>query len=678
MRRFQSGAPRHELEAMAQGRKRPRTRDESEDDNSYQSGSSDDLMVLGEDEDEDIPPPRSTKRLRLTRPRSTKIPTYNDLDDEEDVDDHHGHSTTAVSHGRQLRRRQPRQLTLTSIALANGHASGYDEDELAQDSFVQSDDDFAIVQSDINPGRGRPRRGKRTKTAKNGAGLARSPRSRGSSIEFEDSRRRSGRSTRNVKNMMDLSMMDDDDEDFYVVETKETSAPKIISVKEIFQPLPPDSEFPDFHNRICESCGQGPVSSKGQLIGCQGCSFSFHKTCLGYRAAREHRVSKIDHESFVLQCKWCIGIPLKKDPNAPRHDTCQDCKTQGSSCAQFSEKKTAAQEEKARNENDGIDPIIHVEPSRINNALNVMFRCTKCKRPWHFEHLPSSSALQSDISTTRDQRLSEYSVDWTCHDCGTIGDKIQLLVAWRPESKTVDEGQTYADIPEDDKQYLIKWQDRSYFHCSWMPGAWVFGIAQGISRATFAKKALTENLLAMTTDAAVPEEYLLCDIVLQVKMDKTAPRVTTKDADLARIRKVKQIYVKFQGLGYDETVWDSPPPPKPGRIYEAFEAAYEEYLNGKYFVTVSSSKIKERIRQYKDGPFEDLKAQPAGIKRGKLMEYQMEGVSWMLYNYHQSRNVILADEMGLGKTVQVVTLITSLIQESPKVCMHRPRWTHGA
>ncbi|CRK43176.1 hypothetical protein BN1723_019134, partial [Verticillium longisporum] len=64
--------------------------------------------------------------------------------------------------------------------------------------------------------------------------------------------------------------------------------------------------------------------------------------------------------------------------------------------------------------------------------------------------------------------------------------------------------------------------------------------------------------------------------------------------------------------------------------------------------------------------FVELKEQPRGIKRGKLMKYQEEGVNWMLSSYHTGRNVILADEMGLGKTVQVVSLITTLIQDSPQ------------
>jgi len=62
-----------------------------------------------------------------------------------------------------------------------------------------------------------------------------------------------------------------------------------------------------------------------------------------------------------------------------------------------------------------------------------------------------------------------------------------------------------------------------------------------------------------------------------------------------------------------------------------------------------------------------MKTQPTALSGGKLMDYQMEGMNWLLYNFHQKKNVILADEMGLGKTVQIVALLTALIKQDPKV-----------
>lgn len=41
------------------------------------------------------------------------------------------------------------------------------------------------------------------------------------------------------------------------------------------------------------------------------------------------------------------------------------------------------------------------------------------------------------------------------------------------------------------------------------------------------------------------------------------------------------------------------------------------------------------------------------LKLGKLREYQLVGLQWMVSLYKNRLNGILADEMGLGKTVQV-------------------------
>jgi ATP-dependent helicase STH1/SNF2 len=47
---------------------------------------------------------------------------------------------------------------------------------------------------------------------------------------------------------------------------------------------------------------------------------------------------------------------------------------------------------------------------------------------------------------------------------------------------------------------------------------------------------------------------------------------------------------------------------------------------------------------------------------GKLKEYQVKGLQWMVSLYNNRLNGILADEMGLGKTIQTISLITYLIE----------------
>ncbi|KAI0528280.1 PHD/FYVE-zinc-finger like domain-containing protein [Xylaria bambusicola] len=539
------------------------------------------------------------------------------------------------------------------------------EDELAQDYAHQGDDDyFDLVRSDVAP----PKRSSRVKKlrAKPPTRTTSTKRSyregSDSSIGYEPARR-SARPNMNRASMKDPTMDDDD-----VMDEKQTNAPKYAAIKEIFQQLSPDSDsqFQNAHSQICESCLAESGGTKNPLIHCQGCSFSYHRGCIGPRAVREHRVTKIGYEDFVLQCKFCIQAYQKKDKRAPDHTLCQVCNISGPSCVEFSAKKTPKQEEKARIDNGGDDPITKVDPTLINNANNVLFRCTNCKRGYHFSHLPALTTEIVDNEDIKDNRLEEYSLaGWSCKDCIDNKFKVHALVAWRPLNP-YHRGQTNLDFTEDSIEYLIKWQGRSHFHDTWMPGAWVFGIAPGIMRQAFHKRD-SSTFPKMDISSAIEEEWLLADVLLNVKY-RTPARTSSKAEDLKRIEDITSVFVKFQGLSYKEVIWDEPPPRDSGAPWEAFLMAYDEYLNGKYFIAVSDHKMRERILFYRSLNFGEeceLKAQPPQLKKGKLMEYQIEGVNFLLYNFHQRQNVILADEMGLGKTVQIVTFISALTHSQP-------------
>ncbi|XP_065207494.1 ATP-dependent helicase brm-like [Planococcus citri] len=50
------------------------------------------------------------------------------------------------------------------------------------------------------------------------------------------------------------------------------------------------------------------------------------------------------------------------------------------------------------------------------------------------------------------------------------------------------------------------------------------------------------------------------------------------------------------------------------------------------------------------------------MQNGKLKEYQIKGLEWLVSLYNNNLNGILADEMGLGKTIQTIALITYLME----------------
>ena len=119
-------------------------------------------------------------------------------------------------------------------------------------------------------------------------------------------------------------------------------------------------------------------------------------------------------------------------------------------------------------------------------------------------------------------------------------------------------------------------------------------------------------------------------------------------------RNVEMFLVKWQGLSYNQSTWESaedvadeakiaqfrrfnrPPatalPPPPQYTAEEFAARNERwYLES-----------------------------PVYKNKGRLREYQVDGLNWLVRAWHEQRNCILADEMGLGKTLQTVTLSSSI------------------
>ena len=48
------------------------------------------------------------------------------------------------------------------------------------------------------------------------------------------------------------------------------------------------------------------------------------------------------------------------------------------------------------------------------------------------------------------------------------------------------------------------------------------------------------------------------------------------------------------------------------------------------------------------------------IQNGKLRDYQVRGLNWLVKMHHNGMNCILADEMGLGKTVQTIAFLSYL------------------
>lgn len=535
----------------------------------------------------------------------------------------------------------------------------YATDDLPADDEDESDS-IEFLESDL-PGAKRRKRRVRGKATMGGDHFERG-------IGFDKSKRsrigerQSGRTTRHQGGMQEV-----DETQIYRSDSDSAARvavkPRVVGAREQFKTLPRNDEFRMRHIQNCESCKQG--NNFAPLIYCQGCILAYHKSCIGTRNSREHLVTKIEDGNFVLQCRRCIAYARLKDYVAPDQGKCADCHQHGNACQPFRPRKTPAQEQKEREDNDGEDPTHDIDASRINQAENVLFRCLYCWRGFHFEHLPSRSDIMDlDSEVDAEQRFREYSRDWKCKECLEMPAKVSALVAWKPiDEESYDPGLPSDKIDEDGKAYLVKWEGMSYFRAAWMPGVWVWGVTAPAMRRAFLKRNDSQHPKLRTEDA-IPEDYLRTDIVLDIKYTSFVS-TRTEAVDKARIREIQKALVKYKGLGYEDAVWEAPPSAEDGERWNDFVMAYNTWVEGRYISPPNRSTLHSRIHRARSQDFAKLEkmTQPDNIVGGELMKYQIEGINWLYYKWFTQKNAILADEMGLGKTIQIIGFLATLVSD---------------
>lgn len=598
-----------------------------------------------EEEDDEIVVVSSTKRRRGRPPGSRRRKTRGKFDDQSDDEDSDSRPVR-----RSLRGPKPR---VSRSAL-------YSNDEMSSDDILGTSTSTALL-----------------KRRRSGRQAAQRTTRRIREHQYEDSdsqsRRRGVRSSARTVQSHRSNLRERLEDDISEVEASQ-SEKRFAGAKEKFHRLPSDDPFRQRHRQACDSCDiHGDDREKGPLVFCQGCTSAYHKACLGPRSQREHLVTKVGWDHFVLQCRRCIGTAQKKDATAPHLGHCTACNEENPACRPFRQRLNAKQEQQQRENNGGEDPITTVNDDLINNVDNVMFRCVNCQRAYHIKELPPrSDANVEDTDTDNPDsdadpatiRLKEYSRRWQCHTCISAPGEIEGLVGWRPvDADAYIPGYTASDMKEIEKEYLVKWKKKSYYRTTWVEGSWIWGAASHLMRKAFLKspKGLKPQ---MTTEDAIPEDYLRVDIVFDVKYTNIVS-AHSKEIDLARVKDVKEAYVKYKGLLYEDAVWETVPSSTETERWNDFKAAYDDWVLKDYVRVPKASSLKQHLETVRAQDFQTLvkKAQPTCLTGGKIMDYQLDGLNWLYYKWYQGQNAILADEMGLGKTIQIISFLSTLIED---------------
>ena len=118
------------------------------------------------------------------------------------------------------------------------------------------------------------------------------------------------------------------------------------------------------------------------------------------------------------------------------------------------------------NDDDAMD----IDPPKPapRKVAPLLFRCSTCLRPAHYEHLISLQK-DEDAKMTAVKLAEEYhEFGWNCKDCHSWTGKIDKILAWRPAAGAVleEEDRAPTRIPDVKaplaREYLVKWENKSF------------------------------------------------------------------------------------------------------------------------------------------------------------------------------------------------------------------------
>ncbi|KAF8403596.1 hypothetical protein HHK36_011700 [Tetracentron sinense] len=202
-------------------------------------------------------------------------------------------------------------------------------------------------------------------------------------------------------------------------------------------------------------------------------------------------------------------------------------------------------------------------------------------------------------------------------------------------------------------EFFIKWKGQSHLHCQWKSFSDLQNLSGFKKVLNYIKRVMDDMKFRKTLSR---EEVEVHDVSKEMDLDLIKQHSQVERIFSDRISKggsgdvVPEYLVKWQGLSYAEATWEKD-------IDIAFaQDAIDEYKAREAAVIVHG-KIVDFQRKKTKASLRKLDEQPEWLKKGKLRDYQLEGLNFLVNSWRNDTNVILADEMGLGKTVQSVSML---------------------
>lgn len=202
-------------------------------------------------------------------------------------------------------------------------------------------------------------------------------------------------------------------------------------------------------------------------------------------------------------------------------------------------------------------------------------------------------------------------------------------------------------------EFLIKWKGQSHLHCQWKSFAELQNLSGFKKVLNYAKKVVEDVRFRKTVSR---EEIEVNDVSKEMDLDIIKQNSQVERIIADRISKdssgnvIPEYLVKWKGLSYAEATWEK------DEIIDFAQDAIDEY-KAREAAMAEQGKMVDLQRKKGKASLRKLDEQPEWLCGGKLRDYQLEGLNFLVNSWRNDTNVILADEMGLGKTVQSVSML---------------------
>ncbi|KAJ3238143.1 hypothetical protein HDU78_003674 [Chytriomyces hyalinus] len=213
--------------------------------------------------------------------------------------------------------------------------------------------------------------------------------------------------------------------------------------------------------------------------------------------------------------------------------------------------------------------------------------------------------------------------------------RVHLILAW--QEREADSAIKNSSIWT--RKYLVKFADRSFKDVQWVDAHWL---------NLHAKMKLVNFLRADHSEPETAED------VIQPEWTIIGEIIQFDDLH-------KKMLVSWKGRDLEEVTWEAVPETS------SKQADYEDALkrfNARKSINGERDRksIASKIAKWRSKSLVGIRYQPKCITGGILHDYQVQGLDWLVSNYHLNSSSILADDMGLGKTIQVASFLQYLFR----------------